>query len=114
MGLLVNGIWQSEETATTGTGGRYLRPESQFRNWVTADGSYGFPAEPGRYHLYIAIGCPWAHRTWIFRTLKRLEDVISMSIVAPQRTDQGWVFDPADPRYPRETRLDACKKKGLG
>jgi putative glutathione S-transferase len=99
MGLLVNGLWQSEETVPTGTGGHYLRPESQFRHWVTADGSSGFPAEPGRYHLYLAIGCPWAHRTWIFRTLKRLEDVISMSIVAPRRTDQGWVFDPADPRY---------------
>ena len=99
MGLLVNGLWQSEETAPTGTGGRYLRPESQFRNWVTADGSSGFPAEPGRYHLYIAIGCPWAHRTWIFRTLKRLEDIISMSIVTPRRTDHGWVFDPANPRY---------------
>lgn len=99
MGLLVNGVWYSEETATTGTGGRYIRPESQFRNGVTVDGSSEFPAEPGRYHLYIAISCPWAHRTWLFRKLKHLEDVISMSIVAPRRGDQGWVFDPANPRY---------------
>jgi putative glutathione S-transferase len=99
MGLLVNGIWCNEETDPRTTRGRYVRPDSQFRHWVTADGSSGFPAEAGRYHLYIAIGCPWAHRTWIFRKLKRLEDVVSMSIVAPRRTDQGWVFDDSPPRY---------------
>ena len=99
MGLLVNGVWSNEETDPGTTRGRYVRPDSQFRHWVTADGSSGFPAEAGRYHLYIAIGCPWAHRTWIFRKLKRLEDVVSMSIVAPRRTDQGWVFDDSPPRY---------------
>ncbi|MEW6298255.1 MAG: glutathione S-transferase family protein [Thermodesulfobacteriota bacterium] len=99
MGLLVNGVWHSEEPPLVQADGRYVRAESQFRHWVTADGSSGFPAEPGRYHLYIAVGCPWAHRTWIFRKLKRLEDIISMSIVAPRRTAHGWVFDPDDPRY---------------
>lgn len=81
----------------------YVRVERQFRHWITADGSSGFPAEPGRYHL-VAISCPWAHRTWIFRTLKHLEDIVSMSIVAPQRSDQGWVFDLHEPRY-RDTLL---------
>jgi glutathionyl-hydroquinone reductase len=104
MGLLVNGVWRDEGADTGTTNGRYVRSESQFRNWVTADGSSGFPAEVERYHLYIAIGCPWAHRTWMFRKLKRLEDVISMSIVAPRRTDQGWVFDESTPQY-RDTLL---------
>jgi glutathionyl-hydroquinone reductase len=104
MGLLVKGVWREEGSAATTTNGRYMRTDSQFRNWVTADGSSGFPAEAGRYHLYIAIGCPWAHRTWIFRQLKRLDDVISLSIVAPRRTDQGWVFASDNPRY-RDTLL---------
>jgi putative glutathione S-transferase len=104
MGLLVNGVWHEEGSDARTTNGHYVRPDSKFRSWVTADGSSGFPAEAGRYHLYIAIGCPWAHRTWIFRKLKRLENVISMSIVAPRRTDQGWVFDDNSPRY-RDTLL---------
>ncbi len=99
MGLLVNGVWQSAELLPVRADGRYVRVESRFRHWITADGSSGFPAEPGRYHLYIAISCPWAHRTWIFRKLKHLEDIISMSIVAPRRTEHGWVFDPDEPRY---------------
>jgi len=99
MGLLVNGVWCEEDTQSREATGRYVRPGSQFRQVVTADGASGFPAEAGRYHLYIAIGCPWAHRTWIFRKLKRLEQVISMSIVAPRRTSQGWVFDNNTPRY---------------
>lgn len=99
MGVLVNGVWCEEETQPREANGRYVRPGSQFRQWVTADGSSGFPAEAGRYHLYIAISCPWAHRTWIFRKLKHLEQVIPMSIVAPRRTDHGWVFDKRNPRY---------------
>jgi putative glutathione S-transferase len=99
MGVLINGVWREEGIDARTTNGHYIRPDSQFRNWVTADGSSEFPAEAGRYHLYIAIGCPWAHRTWIFRILKHLEDVVSMSIVAPQRTNQGWVFDNDNPRY---------------
>lgn len=99
MGLLVNGVWHEQDTDFKATDGRYIRADSQFRHWVTADGSSGFPAETGRYHLYIAISCPWAHRTWIFRTLKRLKDVVSMSIVAPRRTEQGWVFDDRTPQY---------------
>jgi putative glutathione S-transferase len=99
MGLLVNGIWQTEEVNTQTPNGHYIRKDSVLRQWVTADGSSDFPAEAGRYHLYVAINCPWAHRAWIFRILKKLEDVISMSIAAPRRTDQGWVFENADPCY---------------
>ena len=104
MGLLVNGIWNEEDQQSQGTNGRFIRPGSQFRHWVTNDGSTEFPAETGRYHLYIAISCPWAHRTWIFRKLKRLENVISMSIVAPRRTVHGWVFDNHSSQY-RDTLL---------
>jgi putative glutathione S-transferase len=99
MGVLVNGVWQEQEPTPQTTNGQYIRKDSQFRQWVTTDGSSEFPAAVGRYHLYIAISCPWAHRTWIFRTLKQLEQVISMSIVAPRRTEQGWVFDPDNLRY---------------
>lgn len=72
--------------------GAYLRGDSAFRDWVTADGSSGFKAEAGRYHLYVALNCPWAHRTVILRMLKRLDSVISMSVVLPQRTEYGWAF----------------------
>ncbi|MCZ6865126.1 MAG: glutathione S-transferase family protein, partial [Candidatus Dadabacteria bacterium] len=81
MGLLVEGKWQDKWYDTKSTGGRFVRRESQFRDWITADGSSGFKAEPDRYHLYISLACPWAHRTLIFRKLKKLEDIISLSIV---------------------------------
>ena len=99
MGMLIDGSWHADGNAQQVSNGRYIRRDSQFRDWITADGSSGFKAEPGRYHLYIAVNCPWAHRTRIFRTLKKLEDVISMSIALPRRTDQGWVFDNAGPYY---------------
>ena len=76
MGLLVNGVWQDQWYDTKSTGGRFVRHDSVFRNWVTADGGKGpsgeggFQAEPGRYHLYVSLACPWAHRTLIFRKLK--------------------------------------------
>lgn len=106
MGILINGGWHEEETDQKKTNGRYVRSDSPFRRWITADGSSGFPAAAGRYHLYIAVTCPWAHRTWIFRELKRLENVVSMSIVLPRRTDQGWVFSHDNPRY-QDTLLGA-------
>ena len=77
--------------------GAFVRQTSAFRERVTADGSSGFPAEPGRYHLYVCYACPWASRTIIFRTLKGLEDVISMTAVDPVRDDQGWKFFADDP-----------------
>jgi len=92
MGLLVEGKWQDKWYDTKSTGGRFVRRKSQFREWVTADGSSGFKAEPGRYHLYVSLACPWAHRTLIFRKLKKLEGVISLSIVDPLMEENGWEF----------------------
>ena len=78
-----------------GDGGRFARQSSRFRDWVTADGSSPFPAEAGRYHLYVSLACPWAHRTVILRELKGLQDAIGMSIVDPIRDDRGWAFTEA-------------------
>ena len=72
--------------------GEFVRQEDQFQGWVTRDGSKGYPAESGRYHLYVSLACPWAHRTVIMRRLKRLEDVIGMTIVDPVRDERGWAF----------------------
>ncbi len=105
MGRLVNGTWRDEWYDTKSTGGRFVRQDSQFRNWITPDGSPGpageggFAAEPGRYHLYVSLACPWAHRTLIFRRLKRLEDMISVSVVAPLMLSEGWEFDDAHPDH---------------
>lgn len=95
MGLLIDGVWHDRWYDTKKSGGAFVRQESAFRDWVTADGSSGFPAEPGRYHLYVSLACPWASRTLIFRTLKKLEDVISLSIVDPHMGAQGWEFTDA-------------------
>lgn len=98
MGLLVKGEWIDEWYDTSKSGGAFVRNDAQFRNWVTIDGSAGssgkggFNAEPGRYHLYVSLACPWAHRTLIIRRLKRLEEVISLSVVDPHMLQHGWVF----------------------
>ncbi len=98
MGLLVDGKWTDQWYDTKSTGGKFVRSQSQFRNWVTADGSAGpsgtdgFKAESGRYHLYVSYACPWAHRTLIFRKLKGLEDHISISAVHPDMLSDGWTF----------------------
>jgi putative glutathione S-transferase len=97
MGLLVDGQWRDEGDDTKGSGGNFKRQDSRFRHWITADGSSGFPAEAGRYHLYIANACPWCHRALILRRLKGLEDVISMSMVEPLMLDHGWTFATPDP-----------------
>lgn len=99
MGKLVNGTWQDVWYETEKHDGRYERQDSLFRNWVTADGSAGlsgaggFKAEAGRYHLYVSLACPWAHRTMILRKLKGLEDMITMSVVNPFMGSEGWTFD---------------------
>ena len=93
MGLLVDGAWQEDVSRTTD--GRFIRPTTAYHNVVTADSTGYFPAEAGRYHLYISLACPWAHRTLIFRTLKKLDGVISLSVVAPLYGKTGWEFDPA-------------------
>lgn len=100
MGLLVEGQWVDQWYDTEATKGRFQRSAAQFRNWVTADGSAGptgssgFKAEPNRYHLYVSLACPWAHRTLIFRKLKGLEDMIGVSVVNPLMLDHGWTFAP--------------------
>jgi putative glutathione S-transferase len=100
MGLLVDGVWQDKWYDTGSQQGRFVRSESRFRNWVTADGSAGptgeggFKAEAGRYHLYVSYACPWAHRTLIFRALKGLESMISLSVVNWHMGDRGWTFAP--------------------
>jgi glutathionyl-hydroquinone reductase len=98
MGLLNNGIWQDKWYDTDSTGGRFERHESQFRNWITPDGSAGpdgkagFKAEAGRYHLYVAYACPWAHRALVFRKLKGLEDMIDVSYTHWFMGENGWTF----------------------
>lgn len=102
MGLLVDGQWQDRWYDTRISKGRFVRKESQFRNWVTADGSpgpsgtAGFGAEPGRYHLYVSYACPWAHRTLIFRAVKGLEDMISVAVVHWFMGEYGWTFEDAE------------------
>jgi putative glutathione S-transferase len=73
--------------------GEFVRRQSQFRDWVTADGSSGFKAEPGRYHLYVALACPWSHRAVVVRMLKGLSDVVGISYLHPYRDERGWAFD---------------------
>ncbi len=92
MGLLVEGKWQDKWYDTKSTGGRFVRKESQFRDWVTADGSSGYKADPDRYHLYVSLACPWAHRTLILRKIKKLENIVPISIVDPFMAENGWEF----------------------
>ena len=96
MGKLVDGVWHDVWYDTKKSGGRFQRSDSAFRDWVTADGSSGFKAEPGRYHLYVSLACPWAHRTLIFRKLKRLEQVISVDVVHWHMAENGWEFGIKD------------------
>ncbi|KKB07254.1 glutathione S-transferase family protein [Devosia chinhatensis] len=103
MGQLIDGKWSTQWYDTAKTGGKFVRSQSGFRNWVTADGAPGpsgeggFAAEADRYHLYVSLACPWAHRTLIFRKLKELENLISVSVVSPKMPDEtGWSFDKAE------------------
>ncbi|WP_273889047.1 glutathione S-transferase family protein [Rubrobacter naiadicus] len=98
-GMMVEGVWKTERQEQD-EGGRFIRPETSFRGRITADGSSGFPAESGRYHLYIAWACPWAHRTAIIRSLKGLEDAISISVVDPHMGEMGWEFTEGPGRIP--------------
>lgn len=102
MGLLVDGKWHDKWYDTDESGGRFIRSDSQFRNWITPDGSAGptgkggFKAEENRYHLYVSYACPWASRTLIMRALKDLEDIISVSVVNAYMGEHGWTFEPAE------------------
>ncbi len=102
MGFLVDGVWRNEWYDTKAAGGRFVRTDSQFRNWITADGSPGpggeggFKAEPGRYHLYVSWACPWAHRVLMMRALKGLDEMISLSATHWLMAENGWTFAPGE------------------
>jgi glutathionyl-hydroquinone reductase len=118
MGLLIDGVWHEQEPAATraetakadaaakadpsSTAGRFERADSAFRNWVTPDGrpgptgSDGFSAAAGRYHLYVSLACPWAHRTLIMRALKGLEQIVPVSVTHWLMAEQGWTFSPGE------------------
>ena len=106
MGHMANGKWDDDDRVSADVRGAFVRADSQFRNWVTADGSAGpsgsggFKAEPGRYHLFVSYNCPWAHRSIIFRKLKQLEGVVSMSL-ADKPKIAGWAYsEPIDDFQP--------------
>ncbi|WP_038906994.1 glutathione S-transferase family protein [Dickeya oryzae] len=109
MGLLVDGVWHDTWYETQSSGGHFKRPQTFFRNWVTAEGepgptgSGGFKAEAGRYHLYVSLACPWAHRTLLMRKLKGLEQHIGVSVVHPLMLDQGWTFGTDFPHTTGDT-----------
>jgi glutathionyl-hydroquinone reductase len=100
MGMMVDGQWHRDDLRSAGA--NFVRPQTAFRNWVTADGrpgpsdEGGFKAERGRYHLYVSLACPWAHRTLIVRKLKKLDGAITVSVVDPFMGDDGWAFSAPD------------------
>ncbi len=102
MGQLVDGIWHDTWYDTASSGGRFVRSTAGFRNWITPDGSAGpsgdagFAAEAGRYHLYVSLACPWAHRALILRSLRGLEELIDVSVVHPDMLSDGWTFETDD------------------
>jgi len=121
MGLLIDGEWRDTWYETASTGGRFVRKDAAFRNWVTPDGKPGptgvggFAAAPGRYHLYVSLACPWAHRALIVRALKGLEDAIPISVVNWLMLEDGWTFadgpgvipDPAGAPFMRDIYIRA-------
>ena len=117
MGLLVDGVWQEDVSRTTN--GRFVRPNTAYHNFVTPDGSPGpngkggFAAEAGRYHLYISLACPWAHRTLIFRSLKQLDNVISVSLAEPLYGKTGWEFGGGQRRHARQRQRQEDARRSL-
>jgi putative glutathione S-transferase len=100
MGIVVDGQWRDEELPQeTSKAGEFRRADSRFRDRITADGSSGFKAELGRYHLYVAHGCPWAHRTLIYRAVKKLNGAISVAYAIPGLKQQGWMYED-NPAFP--------------
>ncbi len=94
MGLLVKGKWHDEWYNTESEGGEFVREDAQFRHTIEAGGE--FEPESGRYHLYVSLACPWAHRTLIFRKLKQLENIIDVSVVSPIMLDRGWSYNQSE------------------
>ncbi len=115
MAMLVDGVWHDERTFPTGRDGAFERPATTFRDWITTEAAARFTPEPGRYHLYVSLACPWAHRALVVRKLKRLEDAITVSVVNPHMAEDGWTFeadrgviaDPEGARFLREIYLRA-------
>ncbi len=99
MGLIVNGKWVDNWYDTNATKGEFKRQESRFRDVISKNKNAKFPAVEGRYHLYVSLACPWAHRTLIFRKLKQLESIISVSVVKPEMLEFGWQFDKDSTDY---------------
>ena len=99
MGYLLNGAWNDGWYDTAKTAGEFVRPAAQFRHRISADGSSGNPAQSGRFHLYVSLACLWAHRTIIFRKLKNLENAISISVVEPVMSYEGWAFSSGLPDH---------------
>ena len=101
MGVLIDGRWREDEELPqeTAASGEFRRIESAFRDRITADGSSGYKAQAGRYHLYVSWNCPWAHRTLIFLALKKLQGAISVAYAIPGLREQGWTFE-ANPAFP--------------
>ena len=99
MGKLIDGAWTDDTPSALSRAGKFVRQDAQFRSWITVDGQPGmsgdggFPAQSGRYHLYVSLACPWAHRTLIFRNLKGLQDHVGVSVLYPVAGDDGWTFD---------------------
>ncbi|EDY39261.1 glutathione S-transferase, C-terminal domain protein [Cyanobium sp. PCC 7001] len=114
VGLLIDGVWHDRWYDTEASGGRFVRSASQFRHWITPDGSPGpsgeggFAAEAGRYHLYISHACPWAHRTAIFRVIKGLVPLVSLSVVHWHMGAEGWTFEPGDGVIPDPIHQARC------
>jgi len=114
MGLLIDGIWHDRWYETESKGGTFRRDDAKFRNWITADGSAGpsgtdgFRAESGRYHLFVSLACPWAHRTLIFRNIKGLRDIIDVSVVYPEMLADGWTFARDDHGATGDTLFDSA------
>ena len=112
MGQLVDGEWHDVWYDTKKSGGKFVRSNAAFRNWITADGSAGpsgdagFPAESGRYHLYVSYACPWAHRALVFRALKGLTDHITVSAVHPEMLSEGWTFETDEHGATSDTLYD--------
>ena len=92
MGLIIKGQWVDKWYDTASSGGEFIRQQSQYRNRISSKAGSQYQAEAGRYHLYVSLACPWAHRTLILRQLKQLENIVSVSVVEPEMLDKGWVF----------------------
>ncbi|WP_172561470.1 glutathione S-transferase family protein [Vibrio furnissii] len=99
MGKLVEGVWQNVWYDTKSSGGRFVREDAGFRGWIDNDADAQFAPKPGRYHLYVSLACPWAHRTLIFRALKQLEAYIDVTIVCPDMMSDGWQFGIPEPLF---------------